>query len=266
MSGRAPPSSRDSRGGRGDYPSSSSSSRRPENSGGFGGGGGERPNGGVCFAFQKGSCDRGSSCRFTHDGATGGVAGGGSREQGLGLNSGGGRTLGVGGGGSGPAGGSGRGGGPYDQSGGFVSGGRGHQGGFQAGGRGYFAAAGRGGLGAGRGGVAAIDSYAALRLQSAVQQQAYGGFNDQQGVFSAAASYSNAAYGQQQAQPLAAAAGGGGAKQDYSKGSFYGAPNPALPLFHPDTRHPSRLHPGNAVSSYHPLPPTSSSSSSSYVR
>lgn len=28
-----------------------------------GGGGG----GGVCYAFQKGSCDRGSSCKFSHD-------------------------------------------------------------------------------------------------------------------------------------------------------------------------------------------------------
>ena len=32
--------------------------------GGRGGGGG----GGVCYAFQKGQCDRGGSCRFSHSG------------------------------------------------------------------------------------------------------------------------------------------------------------------------------------------------------
>ena len=48
---------------------SSSSSR---GGGGGGGGGGDgRSGAGVCFAFQKGECSRGDSCRFSHDGSSG---------------------------------------------------------------------------------------------------------------------------------------------------------------------------------------------------
>jgi cleavage and polyadenylation specificity factor subunit 4 len=68
-------------------------------SGGFGGGG-ERSN--TCYAFQKGSCDRGSSCRFSHD-AGGGGGGGGGRGRG--------GDRGFGGRGGGRGGGEGRGGG-----------------------------------------------------------------------------------------------------------------------------------------------------------
>ena len=27
---------------------------------------------GVCFAFQRGECERGSACRFSHEGGNGG--------------------------------------------------------------------------------------------------------------------------------------------------------------------------------------------------
>jgi cold shock CspA family protein len=43
--------------------------------GGYGGGGGGA-GAGVCFDFQKGRCDRGSSCRFSHEGGDGGGGGG----------------------------------------------------------------------------------------------------------------------------------------------------------------------------------------------
>lgn len=42
----------------------------------FGGGAG------VCYAFQRGECDRGSSCRFSHDGQGGGRGGGRGRGRG----------------------------------------------------------------------------------------------------------------------------------------------------------------------------------------
>ena len=32
---------------------------------------------GVCFAFQRGECERGNSCRFSHEGGGGGGGGGG---------------------------------------------------------------------------------------------------------------------------------------------------------------------------------------------
>ena len=44
--------------------------------GGYAGGGGQRPRG-VCFDFQKGQCDRGDACRFSHMLGGGGGGGGG---------------------------------------------------------------------------------------------------------------------------------------------------------------------------------------------
>ena len=39
--------------------------------------------GGVCYAFQKGDCSRGSACRFSHEGGGGGGGGyGGGRDRG----------------------------------------------------------------------------------------------------------------------------------------------------------------------------------------
>ena len=32
---------------------------------------------GVCFAFQRGECERGNSCRFSHEGGGGGGGNGG---------------------------------------------------------------------------------------------------------------------------------------------------------------------------------------------
>ena len=46
----------------------------PRNNFGGGGGGGGA---GVCYAFQKGDCTRGSSCRFSHEGGGGGGQSGG---------------------------------------------------------------------------------------------------------------------------------------------------------------------------------------------
>jgi cold-inducible RNA-binding protein len=40
--------------------------------GGYEGGGGGGGGAGVCYAFQKGECTRGSGCRFSHDGGGGG--------------------------------------------------------------------------------------------------------------------------------------------------------------------------------------------------
>jgi len=45
--------------------------------GGGGGGGYAGGGGGVCFAFQKGQCTRGDSCRYRHEGGGGGGEGGG---------------------------------------------------------------------------------------------------------------------------------------------------------------------------------------------
>eukprot|EP01041_Mallomonas_annulata_P005010 gene5010-10024_t len=71
--------------------------------GGYGDRGGGGGGGGVCYAFQKGNCDRGSSCRFSHEGGGGGGGGrGGGRGRGGGdrdRGSSGGRGAGGGGGG-----------------------------------------------------------------------------------------------------------------------------------------------------------------------
>ena len=45
-----------------------------DSGGGGGGGGGSK---GPCYAYQKGNCDRGANCRFSHDGSGGGGGGGG---------------------------------------------------------------------------------------------------------------------------------------------------------------------------------------------
>eukprot|EP01035_Chromulina_nebulosa_P027338 gene27338-35948_t len=89
--------------------------------GGRGGdrGGGRGGGGGVCYAFQSGNCDRGSQCRFSHEGGGGG-GGGWSRGGGRGGDRGGygdrgdrdrGGRGGRGGGGYGDRDGGGRGGG-----------------------------------------------------------------------------------------------------------------------------------------------------------
>eukprot|EP01034_Spumella_vulgaris_P035047 gene35047-43215_t len=65
--------------------------------GGAGGfGGGQRSN--ECYAFKKGECTRGDSCRYSHDGSGGGGGGGGDYRGGGDFRSGGG----GGGGGGGP--------------------------------------------------------------------------------------------------------------------------------------------------------------------
>jgi hypothetical protein len=49
--------------------------RRDDRHGG-GGGGGDRPRG-ACYAFQRGECQRGDQCRFSHEAGAGGGGGGG---------------------------------------------------------------------------------------------------------------------------------------------------------------------------------------------
>ena len=73
-----------------------------------GGGGGDGP--GVCYAFQEGTCERGSSCRFSHDGGGGGrgggrSGGGGGGGSGVVIRTGGGKNLKLAGGGGGRGGG-----------------------------------------------------------------------------------------------------------------------------------------------------------------
>ena len=59
--------------------------RAAKKGGGKGGKGGERSN--VCYAFQRGECTRGDSCKFDHGGASGGGrgAGGGRGKGGFGV-------------------------------------------------------------------------------------------------------------------------------------------------------------------------------------
>jgi cold shock CspA family protein len=106
----------------------------------------ERPKG-ACFAFQRGECDRGDSCRFSH---SGGGGGGGGYGGGGGGGYGGGRGGGYGGGRGGGGGGYDRGGGGgYGGGHGGGRGGYGGGGGYDRGGGGY---GGGGGGGGGYGG------------------------------------------------------------------------------------------------------------------
>lgn len=70
-------------------PANPKGSAPPRSSGGFGGGGGGGFGGGrggggrsdACFDFAKGTCSRGSSCRFSHDSSASSSRGGGGRES-----------------------------------------------------------------------------------------------------------------------------------------------------------------------------------------